>query len=185
MSYYSKICSILRARNTYLQTVLKISFCCGLKQIIRVNVTRLKPANPDILEGVHDLIKLSYLNEPSVLHNLEFRYAHDKIYVSSSGIMLWYFNDLFWFFLPHEYFTPWTSESNTRPMWSPHLKDKARYWSNWDADYITPWFLKLITRFLEFNPHSLAALSLLLLQIIRMKCCKISFNIEVKRCCAD
>jgi myosin-5 len=53
-----------------------------------VNATTLQPANPDILEGVHDLIKLSYLNEPSVLHNLEFRYAQDKIYVSASGILL-------------------------------------------------------------------------------------------------
>ncbi len=53
-------------------------------QVIRVNATRLQPANPDILEGVHDLIKLSYLNEPSVLHNLDFRYAHDKIYVNIS-----------------------------------------------------------------------------------------------------
>ncbi|XP_024403089.1 myosin-3 isoform X2 [Physcomitrium patens] len=57
-------------------------------QIIRVNVTRLKPANPDILEGVHDLIKLSYLNEPSVLHNLEFRYAHDKIYTRAGPVLI-------------------------------------------------------------------------------------------------
>lgn len=41
----------------------------------------LFPANPDILEGVEDLIQLSYLNEPSVLHNLQYRYSCDKIYV--------------------------------------------------------------------------------------------------------
>lgn len=41
----------------------------------------LLPANPDILEGVDDLIQLSYLNEPSVLHNLQYRYSHDIIYV--------------------------------------------------------------------------------------------------------
>jgi myosin-5 len=43
--------------------------------------TELLPANPDILEGVDDLIQLSYLNEPSVLHNLRFRYSQDMIYV--------------------------------------------------------------------------------------------------------
>lgn len=58
--------------------------------MIRVKATRLQPANPDILEGVNDLIKLSYLNEPSVLHNLEFRYAQDNIYVSASRSLLPY-----------------------------------------------------------------------------------------------
>ena len=42
----------------------------------------LFPANPDILEGVEDLIQLSYLNEPSVLYNLRVRYSQDVIYVS-------------------------------------------------------------------------------------------------------
>lgn len=42
----------------------------------------LLPANPEILEGVEDLIQLSYLNEPSVLHNLQRRYSQDMIYVS-------------------------------------------------------------------------------------------------------
>jgi myosin-5 len=42
--------------------------------------TELLPAIPDILEGVDDLIQLSYLNEPSVLHN-QFRYSQDLIYV--------------------------------------------------------------------------------------------------------
>ena len=44
----------------------------------------LTPANPDILDGVDDLMQLSYLNEPSVLHNLQFRYDRDMIYVSIS-----------------------------------------------------------------------------------------------------
>lgn len=42
----------------------------------------LLPANPDVLEGVDDLIQLSYLNEPSVLHNVKHRYAQGRIYVS-------------------------------------------------------------------------------------------------------
>lgn len=45
----------------------------------------LLPANPDILEGVDDLIQLSYLNEPSVLNNIQYRYSRDMIYVSSQS----------------------------------------------------------------------------------------------------
>jgi myosin V len=44
---------------------------------------RLLPANPDILDGVDDLIQMSYLNEPSVLYNLQLRYSRDLIYVST------------------------------------------------------------------------------------------------------
>ena len=42
----------------------------------------LVPANPDILVGVDDLMQLSYLNEPSVLFNLQYRYNQNMIYVS-------------------------------------------------------------------------------------------------------
>lgn len=49
-----------------------------------MNTSKLQPANPDILEGVDDLTKLSYLNEPSVLHDLEYRYLKDQIYVSAN-----------------------------------------------------------------------------------------------------
>lgn len=55
-----------------------------LLQEIRVSATKLLPANPAFLEGVDDLIKLSYLNEPSVLHDLDYRYSKDQIYVSAS-----------------------------------------------------------------------------------------------------
>lgn len=44
-------------------------------------ISDLLPANPDILKGVDDLIQLTYLNEPSVLHNLRFRYSKEMIYV--------------------------------------------------------------------------------------------------------
>lgn len=50
-------------------------------QDVVVPTAELLPANPDILEGVDDLIQLSYLNEPSVLHNLQHRYSHERIYV--------------------------------------------------------------------------------------------------------
>lgn len=48
---------------------------------MKVSTIELLPANPDILEGVDDLIQLSYLNEPSVLYNLQCRYSKDIIYV--------------------------------------------------------------------------------------------------------
>lgn len=57
-----------------------------LLQVMKVARSDLLPANPDILEGIEDLIQLSYLNEPSVLHNLHSRYAQDMIYV---GLLLW------------------------------------------------------------------------------------------------
>jgi myosin V len=48
-----------------------------------VSPEQLLPANPDILDGVDDLIQMSYLNEPSVLYNLQLRYSRDLIYVST------------------------------------------------------------------------------------------------------
>lgn len=57
-----------------------------LLQVMQVARADLLPANPDILEGIEDLIQLSYLNEPSVLHNLQYRYTQDMIYV---GLLLW------------------------------------------------------------------------------------------------
>ena len=50
-------------------------------QQLNFPISKLLPANPDILEGVIDLTQLSYLNEPSVLYNLGSRYSQDKIYV--------------------------------------------------------------------------------------------------------
>lgn len=51
-------------------------------------VGEVLPANPDVLEGVDDLMQLSYLNEPSVLHNLHNRYAQDMIYVRNIKLHL-------------------------------------------------------------------------------------------------
>lgn len=52
-----------------------------LFQRLKVDTGTLLPANPSILDGVDDLMQLSYLNEPSVLYNLQYRYARDMIYV--------------------------------------------------------------------------------------------------------
>lgn len=55
--------------------------CSWSKQVLKVKDDDLIPANPDILDGVDDLMQLSYLNEPSVLYNLQYRYDRDLIYV--------------------------------------------------------------------------------------------------------
>lgn len=49
----------------------------------------LLPANPDILDGVDDLMQLSYLSEPTVLYNLQYRYDRDMIYVGA--FLFWLF----------------------------------------------------------------------------------------------
>ncbi|XP_027343633.1 myosin-2 isoform X2 [Abrus precatorius] len=56
--------------------------------MMKVARSELLPANPDILEGVEDLIQLSYLNEPSVLHNLQFRHSQDMIYSKAGPILI-------------------------------------------------------------------------------------------------
>ncbi|XP_043688469.1 myosin-2-like isoform X2 [Telopea speciosissima] len=55
---------------------------------VTVPIGDLLPANPDILEGVDDLIQLSYLNEPSVLHNLRYNYCHDRIYSKAGPVLI-------------------------------------------------------------------------------------------------
>jgi myosin V len=52
----------------------------------------LQPANPEILDGVDDLMQLSYLSEPSVLYNLQYRYSKDMIYVRSDVNFFFEFN---------------------------------------------------------------------------------------------
>ncbi|KAJ7220098.1 P-loop containing nucleoside triphosphate hydrolase protein [Mycena pura] len=44
--------------------------------------------NPQLLEGVDDLATLSILNEPSILHAVETRYAQRKIYTYSGIVLL-------------------------------------------------------------------------------------------------
>ncbi|KAM0937017.1 putative myosin ATPase [Dioscorea sansibarensis] len=55
---------------------------------LTVAVENLLPANPVMLDSADDLIKLSYLNEPSVLHNLKQRYTHDMIYTKAGRILV-------------------------------------------------------------------------------------------------
>ncbi|KAK9689005.1 hypothetical protein RND81_09G027500 [Saponaria officinalis] len=58
------------------------------ENIVKVSTTELLPANPDILDGVEDLIQLSYLNEPSVLSNLHYRYSCDQIYSKAGPVLI-------------------------------------------------------------------------------------------------
>ncbi|KAK6921484.1 Myosin head, motor domain [Dillenia turbinata] len=44
--------------------------------------------NPDILDGVDDLMQLSYLNEPSVLYNLQYRYNQNLIYTKAGPVLV-------------------------------------------------------------------------------------------------
>ncbi|XP_047971824.1 myosin-2-like [Salvia hispanica] len=56
--------------------------------IVTVPTQDLLPANPHILDEVDDLAQLSYLNEPSVLHNLQYRYTKDNIYSKAGPVLL-------------------------------------------------------------------------------------------------
>ncbi|XP_068668431.1 myosin-1-like [Aristolochia californica] len=53
-----------------------------------VSTENVLPANPDILEGIDDLIQLSYLNEPSVLHNLQKKYSKDEVYTKAGPVLV-------------------------------------------------------------------------------------------------
>ncbi|CAA0814804.1 Myosin-1 [Striga hermonthica] len=57
-------------------------------KVLKVNTKFLVPANPDILDGVDDLMQLSYLNEPSVLYNLQYRYDRDMIYTKAGPVLV-------------------------------------------------------------------------------------------------
>nr|XP_010905572.2 myosin-1 isoform X1 [Elaeis guineensis] len=57
-------------------------------KVLTISVENLLPANPDILDGVDDLIQLSYLNEPSVLQNLQYRYSRDLVYTKAGPVLV-------------------------------------------------------------------------------------------------
>ncbi|KAJ4745293.1 Myosin-2 [Rhynchospora pubera] len=60
----------------------------ALKKVITVSPDVLLPANPSILDGVDDLIQLSYLNEPSVLHNLCVRFSRNFVYTKAGPVLI-------------------------------------------------------------------------------------------------
>ncbi|KAJ6849255.1 putative myosin-1 isoform X1 [Iris pallida] len=56
--------------------------------VLRVSTKNLLPVNPDILDDVDDLIKLSYLNEPSVLRTVKCRYSRDMVYTKAGNVLV-------------------------------------------------------------------------------------------------
>ncbi|KMZ72549.1 Myosin-1 [Zostera marina] len=62
--------------------------CLLQGKLLRLNSETLLPANPDILNGVDDLMQLSYLNEPSVLYNLQYRYSQNMIYTKAGPVLV-------------------------------------------------------------------------------------------------
>ncbi|KAL8229847.1 hypothetical protein R6Q57_014747 [Mikania cordata] len=57
-------------------------------KVLKVNSDSMLTANPEILDGVDDLMQLSYLNEPSVLYNLKYRYDTDMIYTKAGPVLV-------------------------------------------------------------------------------------------------
>ncbi|ONM05623.1 myosin1 [Zea mays] len=57
-------------------------------KVLRLKTECLQPANPEILDGVDDLMQLSYLSEPSVLYNLQYRYSKDMIYTKAGPVLV-------------------------------------------------------------------------------------------------
>ncbi|KAJ1700715.1 hypothetical protein LUZ63_000494 [Rhynchospora breviuscula] len=57
-------------------------------KVMTVSPDMLLPANPSILDGVDNLIQLSYLNEPSVLHNLRVRFSRNFVYTKAGPVLI-------------------------------------------------------------------------------------------------
>uniref|UniRef100_A0A0E0R0N8 Myosin motor domain-containing protein n=1 Tax=Oryza rufipogon TaxID=4529 RepID=A0A0E0R0N8_ORYRU len=57
-------------------------------KVLRLKTESLEAANPEILDGVDDLMQLSYLSEPSVLYNLQYRYSQDLIYTKAGPVLV-------------------------------------------------------------------------------------------------
>ncbi|BAT89413.1 hypothetical protein VIGAN_06036100 [Vigna angularis var. angularis] len=85
--------------------------------VMKVNRSEILPANPDVLENVDDLIKLCYLNEPSVLHSLKLRYSQGMIYSKAGPILIALnpFKDL------QMYGNKYVSACSQRTMNGPHV----------------------------------------------------------------
>ncbi|PNY11129.1 myosin-J heavy chain-like protein [Trifolium pratense] len=57
-------------------------------KVLKVKQDSLVSANPDILDGVDDLMQLSYLNEPSILYDLQYRYNQNMIYTKVGPVLV-------------------------------------------------------------------------------------------------
>ncbi|XP_062205831.1 myosin-1-like [Phragmites australis] len=76
------LCTVLTISGD--ESVLRVSE----GKVLRLKTESLQPANPEILDGVDDLMQLSYLSEPSVLYNLQYRYSQDMIYTKAGPVLV-------------------------------------------------------------------------------------------------
>lgn len=60
----------------------------GTGEVKSVLTRNLVPANPSLLSGAADLTRLSFLNEPSLLHNLLERHSQDSIYTHAGPVLI-------------------------------------------------------------------------------------------------
>ncbi|KAI8476203.1 MAG: P-loop containing nucleoside triphosphate hydrolase protein [Monoraphidium minutum] len=58
------------------------------KPVDDVPTGQLVPANAEVQASIPDMTQLSYLNEPSILGNLQLRYAADKIYTCAGPVLI-------------------------------------------------------------------------------------------------
>jgi myosin heavy subunit len=63
------------------------AICEGESKEKKFKISECFPLNPSKLDKLEDMSKLSYSNEPAVLHNLNLRYQDDLIY-TYSGLFL-------------------------------------------------------------------------------------------------
>ncbi|KAI4377827.1 hypothetical protein MLD38_015400 [Melastoma candidum] len=65
-----------------------VSTVTGKKAVVAGEKVSLRDADEDDHGGVDDMTKLTYLNEPGVLYNLERRYALNEIYTYTGSILI-------------------------------------------------------------------------------------------------
>ena len=58
------------------------------KAVAGVPAAKLAPANPELQRNIPDLIQLSYLNEPSILCDLNERYQEDEVYTNAGPVLI-------------------------------------------------------------------------------------------------
>ncbi|PKI75998.1 hypothetical protein CRG98_003548, partial [Punica granatum] len=66
--------------NDFVGKQVQVITSTGKKVLIIPEKLHLRDADDDDHGGVDDMTKLTYLNEPGVLYNLERRYALNEIY---------------------------------------------------------------------------------------------------------
>ncbi|PVU90080.1 hypothetical protein BB559_004801 [Furculomyces boomerangus] len=75
------------AKKTTEENTITLTFKSKISAVCKKKVELPYLRNPVILDGIDDLTNLSYLNEPSVLHDLKIRYEKKQIY-TYSGVVL-------------------------------------------------------------------------------------------------